>query len=189
MVQPRIANSFITFENTIRMWTGGLIALADAIRVIERTIRESRNQKKILFASLYFFVITSPLCHKQSITVWNRLYYRRDNGVTTKKNCCHTHKLLSISIFASSVTTWQQNRVFSIGGEIDNTPSTLSVRRFLRRKLVLPPVHGFSLTIVRASPAVTHGAPPLEAWDTLFCCGCGGRGWLLWVPYSPWLEA
>ena len=29
--------------------------------------------------------------------------------------------------------------------------------------VVCPLLHGFALTIVRASPAVTHGAPPPEA--------------------------
>ena len=38
--------------------------------------------------------------------------------------------------------------------------------------VVCPLLHGFVLTIVRASPAVKHGAPPPEA--ALCRCGCGG---------------
>ena len=38
--------------------------------------------------------------------------------------------------------------------------------------VVCPLLHGFALTIVRASPAVKHGAPPPEA--ALGGCGCGG---------------
>ena len=42
--------------------------------------------------------------------------------------------------------------------------------------VVCPLLHGFALTIVRASPAVKHGAPPPEASVTLYCYdyGCGG---------------
>ena len=42
-------------------------------------------------------------------------------------------------------------------------PSTLSVRRRRRRDQSSLPVHGFPLALARVSPAVTHGAPPLEA--------------------------
>ena len=51
-------------------------------------------------------------------------------------------------------------------------PSTLSVRRRRRRDQSSLPVHGFPLALARVSPAVTHGAPPLEA--ALCGCGCGG---------------
>ena len=38
--------------------------------------------------------------------------------------------------------------------------------------VVCPLLHGFALTIVRASPAVKHSAPPPEA--ALYGYGCGG---------------
>ncbi|MBB3703514.1 hypothetical protein FHS60_002005 [Alloprevotella rava] len=42
-------------------------------------------------------------------------------------------------------------------------PSTLAVRRFLRRSPLCPLPHGFTLALARASPTVKHSAPPPEA--------------------------
>ena len=46
---------------------------------------------------------------------------------------------------------------------MENTFCTLSVRHSWRRKFVLLSVREFTLTIIWASPAVKHGAPPSEA--------------------------
>ena len=78
------------------------------------------------------------------ITVWQQ----REIVVT------HINPYLS----ASSLPPWQRDNkkwVFSIGGERENTPSTLSVRRFLRRKVVLLSVH-FST----GSPSLSFGYHP-----------------------------
>mgnify|MGYP001684928575 CR=1 FL=1 len=45
-----------------------------------------------------------------------------------------------------SVITRDNKIEYFLEGERENTPSTLSVRRFLRRKVVLLSVHGFTLT-------------------------------------------
>ena len=55
---------------------------------------------------------------------------------------------------------------------MDDTFSTLSVRRRRRRKLVLSTFPRVPPRSARVSPAVTHGAPPPEA----ALCGCESRG-------------
>ena len=94
------------------------------------------------------------------------------------KFCCHLGvtpiSFLFVRLLSVFVTTWQQKRFF-LGGEMYDTLSTLSVRRRRHRSSHGPHLHGFALTIVRASPAVKHGAPPPEASVTLYCYdyGCG----------------
>ena len=128
--------------------------------------RKRRTALTLLLPGFYFFVVTSSRCPTLSITNWECTLYERDDAwqrCDNKKSCCHAHKSLSISIFPSSVTTWQQKSSIFLGGEKKNTPSTLSVRHRRCRKQGCLPLHGFTLTIVRVSPAVTHGAPPPEA--------------------------
>ena len=69
----------------------------------------------------------------------------------------------------------EQERVYTVSTFIlVRVPlSTLSVRRLQRRSPLCPLLHGFPLALARVSPAVKHGAPPPEAWATLFCCGSG----------------
>ena len=55
---------------------------------------------------------------------------------------------------------------------MNDTFSTLSVRRRRRRRLVLSTFPRVPPRFARVSPAVTHGAPPPEA--VLCRCGCGG---------------
>ena len=61
----------------------------------------------------------------------------------------------------------QRCHTIATSDRAEDTPFTLSVRRFQRRSLVPAFLHGFPLAQARVSPAVKHGAPPPEAMSCL----------------------
>ena len=92
-----------------------LIASADALIVVEHTIKKKRKRKYMLFSPVLFFcchVVTLSHTASNSLNK-NRLqaWQQGDNKIKVRKRC-HTVKHFVISTFSASVTTWQQNTTF-----------------------------------------------------------------------------
>ena len=111
----------IAFSDTISLSAHILIASADSLIVMEHTIKESEEEVYLLLPISYFCVVTSSRCHTLSITNWERLYYPRDNGVTTTFYC---HLVVTrLSVCLSTLFTLRDNvttkNKFFLGGESD----------------------------------------------------------------------